>query len=67
MLGNNTVVIFVVVLILGTFVMVKFRRKDPRRCPQCQHLGFDLAAQDLVCGHCGTKLVREASGKLRRR
>ncbi|MEJ7602019.1 MAG: hypothetical protein WKG01_29250 [Kofleriaceae bacterium] len=67
MLGDNTLVIVVVVVLLGTFVIVKFRRKDPRRCPQCQHLGFDLAQSELACGHCGTKLVRAENGKLRRR
>ena len=67
MLGDNLIVIVVVVVLLGTFMMVRLRRRDPRRCPQCQHLGFDLSAPDLVCGHCGTKLVRAANGKLRRR
>jgi hypothetical protein len=74
MLGDDPIVIAVVVLFLGAFVAFKFRRKDPRRCPQCQHLAFDLigpkgpaAPAGLECRHCGTALARDSRGNLRRR
>lgn len=69
MLGDNPVVVaFVCFLLVGFLGPKLWRRRDPRRCPQCQGLALDLAggSQQILCKRCGTELVRGPNGRLRR-
>jgi len=70
MIGDNPVVIVLVVLALGLFAYTRLlRRRDPRRCPQCQRHVLDVRATgpDVVCPHCATELRRAEDGSLQRR
>ena len=69
-IGDNPYVIAVVVLARAAFLWHKLgRRRDPRLCPQCQSLTSALAsdAVEFDCQRCGTPLVRDPSGTIRRR
>ena len=64
MIGDNpVVVVFMVLLIAGLLGPKLLRRRDPRRCPQCQGLAFDLrgGSKSIRCKRCGTHLERDAA------
>ncbi len=70
MIGDNPVVVVVVVAAIVAYLYMRlFRRRDPRLCPQCGRLVLDTRATgpEITCPHCGTELRREANGTLHRR
>jgi len=72
-IGDNPIVIgFVLVFIAALLASKGLRRKDPRRCPQCQAIGIELLGakgndREVECRRCGTLLVRDDAGKLHHR
>ena len=82
MIGDSPIVAgFVLVFLLAFLASKGLRRKDPRRCPQCQSLGIELLAdqrtdaepagfgrpREVECRRCGTPLVRDEGGRLHHR
>jgi tRNA(Ile2) C34 agmatinyltransferase TiaS len=68
-IGDNPYVVAVVVIALAAFLWMKLgRRRDSRRCPQCQRFALSLAGDDAFeCQRCGTPLHRDPDGTVRRR
>ena len=70
MIGDNPIVIAIVVLGVLAYLYTKLARyRDPRRCPQCHRLVIDIRATgpEVTCGNCGTELRRSPDGVLTRR
>jgi len=74
-IGDSPIVAGFVLVFLVAFLASKgLRRKDPRRCPQCQALGIELlgaktgdGTREVECRRCATPLVRDLAGKLHHR
>lgn len=69
MIGDNPIVVTVVLLGIAAYLYMRLsRQSDRRRCPACRTVALALVepGTPFECRHCGTRLVAGTDGAIRR-